>query len=192
MDEQGSNREVRGVRFRKLQIAWSATCGILFLLLVAQWVRSYSQWDQIYNPVSSETLILVESASGRVIFDWTIASPGATWRWHLTRPLSGEYWRGALQELQTKNRYNGFAGFGFYGNPWHTIFRAPYWFSVVLVAAFATMPWIRWSKHFSLRTLLIVMTLVALGLGFAAYVLSKETHFTDSQPASTFARPGRR
>ena len=50
----------------------------------------------------------------------------------------------------------------------------PCWFPVLLAAAVvATTPKIEWSKRFSLRTLLIVTTLVGMVLGWAAYVLRK-------------------
>jgi hypothetical protein len=41
----------------------------------------------------------------------------------------------------------------------------PHWALVSLFAIFAAAPWIHWSKRFSLPTLLIAMTLVAVGLG---------------------------
>jgi hypothetical protein len=43
------------------------------------------------------------------------------------------------------------------------VLGVPHWLAVVLTAAIAASVWIRW--RFSLRTLLIVMTLVAVGLG---------------------------
>jgi hypothetical protein len=47
---------------------------------------------------------------------------------------------------------------------------APYWFFVLFSGTAAVVPWIhevRW--HFSLRTLLIATTLVAVVLGLAVY-----------------------
>ena len=44
---------------------------------------------------------------------------------------------------------------------------APDWFLVVISASLATAPWIR--RRFSLRTLLIATTLVAIGLGFIVW-----------------------
>jgi hypothetical protein len=41
----------------------------------------------------------------------------------------------------------------------------PGWMPVVFIGALATIPWIPWSCHFSLRTLLIATTVVAVGLG---------------------------
>jgi hypothetical protein len=41
----------------------------------------------------------------------------------------------------------------------------PYWFLILLTATATAAPWIHWSKQFSLRTLLIATTLLAVGLG---------------------------
>jgi hypothetical protein len=46
---------------------------------------------------------------------------------------------------------------------------APFWFVALLAATSACTPWLRW--RFSLRTLLIAMTLVAMGLGLVVYAL---------------------
>jgi hypothetical protein len=43
---------------------------------------------------------------------------------------------------------------------------APHWFPLVIALSFVGVPWIRW--RFSLRTLLIATTLVAVGLGLIA------------------------
>src|SRR5437870_5732379 len=63
---------------RYLRIAFSATCLLACVLLIVLWVRSYSYWDELYNPISNKTLIVVESASGRVILESTGASPGSS------------------------------------------------------------------------------------------------------------------
>jgi predicted alpha/beta superfamily hydrolase len=61
---------------------------------------------------------------------------------------------------------------GFYAKfrPGRFDFDLPYWFVVLLSAIFALPPWIRWSKRFSLRALLIVTTLVAVVLGMIAWL----------------------
>jgi hypothetical protein len=41
----------------------------------------------------------------------------------------------------------------------------PYWFLVLLPAAFTAIPWIHWPKRFTVRALLIATTLVAAVLG---------------------------
>jgi hypothetical protein len=44
------------------------------------------------------------------------------------------------------------------------------WFVVILVAAAGVLPSLHWSKRFTLRTLLIATTLVAVVLGLIVYV----------------------
>jgi hypothetical protein len=49
-------------------------------------------------------------------------------------------------------------------------FIIPFWLPTVLAVASSAAPWLPWwSKRFSLRTLLIVMTLVALVLGLIVW-----------------------
>jgi len=47
------------------------------------------------------------------------------------------------------------------------VIRLPYFLLVALSAAAVAVPWLRW--RFSLRTLLIATTLVAVGLGWIVY-----------------------
>jgi hypothetical protein len=46
--------------------------------------------------------------------------------------------------------------------------RLPYWCLILISVAFAAVPWIHW--RFSLRTLLIATTLIAVVLGLIVYV----------------------
>jgi hypothetical protein len=43
--------------------------------------------------------------------------------------------------------------------------RTPIWIPSVALALLAGVPWIRWSKQFTIRTMLILTALVALALG---------------------------
>jgi hypothetical protein len=44
-------------------------------------------------------------------------------------------------------------------------FDVPYWMPTIAATTFAMLPWISWPNRFSLRTLLIATTLVAVLLG---------------------------
>jgi hypothetical protein len=50
------------------------------------------------------------------------------------------------------------------------ILEFPHWFATVVVAGLGALPWFRW--RFSLRALLIAITLVAAGLGLFVYAAS--------------------
>jgi hypothetical protein len=54
--------------------------------------------------------------------------------------------------------------FGFNLSDWHS-FVIPFWFLTTLTVSVAVAPWIHWSNRFSLSTLLIATTLIAVGLG---------------------------
>ena len=149
---------------RRLRIAVSVFFVVLTVCMCVMWVRSYWYWDQLYNPITNKHLVIVESASGRVIVRLTATSPGSSWIWHISRDLRGEYWGGPLKEWELANRDQGMGGFACYVTAWHTTYRAPYWFLVLPFTVLTAAPWLPWSKQFSLRTLFIVMTLIAVVL----------------------------
>jgi len=163
------------MRFRKLRIVWSVSWGIAAVLLCVLWARSYSWWDELYTPTSVERyyspasdsgVIIVESASGRVTVCCKTSS--GEWYWHVSLKLNGRYWNGEESEYRSK----GFAGFALYspGGSYHTL-RLPDWFLVLTSLGLAAMPWLRWARRFSLRTLLIATTLVAVILGLIGWLL---------------------
>ena len=52
------------IRFRSLQIAFSAFCGLMCILLIVLWVRSYWSADQVYGHVSAKKLLHFGSMCG--------------------------------------------------------------------------------------------------------------------------------
>ena len=62
-------------------------------------------------------------------------------------------------------RFKKHQGFG-----WWLDITIPHWFLIALSAAFAALPWLPWSNRFSLRTLLIATTVIALVLGMLIVV----------------------
>jgi hypothetical protein len=57
-----------------------------------------------------------------------------------------------------------------YNHTWNrTTLVIPYWFLVIFSIALTSAPWIHWSKSFSLRTLLIATTLIAVILRLIIY-----------------------
>lgn len=60
-------------------------------------------------------------------------------------------------------------GFGLARFTSHTAILVPHWFQVVVFVLIAAVPWSPWSRRFSLRTLLIATTLLAVVLGLAVW-----------------------
>jgi hypothetical protein len=149
-------------RIRGLRIAVSAVFGILCVLLVVMWVRSYSRFDLLEIRTISKSNFRVASASG-VIGVMGDANP-------ISLALTSE-WK--LYNVKVKNYQPMWGWYYSTRTPFGTIATVPYWFAILLclVAIVATSPWIRLSKRFSLRTLLIATTLISVvqGLG-AAYL----------------------
>ena len=145
-----------------LRIAFSATCLLACVLLVVLWVRSYWWWDTISWGITSKQGLQVSSQSGGTVIQYIDIS-GFTldlykWDLHCQRspdanpmPISG------IDEAS--------AGFYFV----HGMVALPYWFLVPVSAICACIPWTHW--RFTLRTLLIATTLVAVVLGLVVYAV---------------------
>jgi hypothetical protein len=143
------------MRFRKLRIAWSVFWGLACVLLIVLWVRSYWWDDYEHGPLIGRQ-VDIQSYQGRMtlaVFDppdtewefkvcklYDTSVPPSTPVWFFERLRSIRYW-----------------GIGF-----------THWFPTFVLAIIAALPWIRWSKRFSLRTLLIAPTLLAAALGLMA------------------------
>jgi hypothetical protein len=168
------------MRSRKLRIAWSIVCGTACLLLIALWVRSYWWKDSVSHtsgpakkPEQRVWAVCGQSCRGSMGIYATTIPPVY---YHLVRPGWGNY-----AELVYRNTpyLNSAVGetlpstLGFRWRPRNNGFVAsvPDWFPVLLSTALAAVPWIHWSKRFSLRALLIATTLVAVVLGLLVAML---------------------
>jgi hypothetical protein len=135
------------MRFRKLRIAWSVVWGVVAVLFVVLWVRSYSNVDAAYVAHSHSAI----SRQGTIYVDAGLSWTGAA--------TSHEFGWPALQWVVLKNNPEVAVKAGNVAFPVARL--------VLLTAACAPLSWI--SRRFSLRALLIAMTLVALGLGFVVW-----------------------
>ena len=136
-----------GRRFPKLRIAFSAVCGIVCLLLIVLWVRSYHLLDY-WN--YGERTVSIHSWSGWLSVD--IAE--------------------VPNELLLDIHSVYVAEFGFARQPYYVFLAAQHWFLVMLTAVLAAVPWLsKFKWRFSFRTLLIGMTLVAMLLGAVTWAV---------------------
>jgi hypothetical protein len=153
------------MRFRKLRIAWSVVCGIVCLLLIVLWVRSYWWYDAEVLRLRGDHVIQIDSKQGGVRFltfprvFGTILAKGHSSRWVGYEPLSTDQ---AMLDFGREK-----VAYGPNENWW--AYQAPHWFVALLSATLAAAPWIPYC--FSLRTLLIATTLVAVLLGAVIYAV---------------------
>ena len=147
------------MRFRKLRIAFSAVCGIACVLLFALWVRSYWQHDYLYQ-FNSNLYTGIES-------DWGIVSfKQLDFRVFPSRRHAIEAWTLAVIPPSAPDTNQHRFQWVWANMTGMLQVVVPHWFLVVSTATLATVPWVR---RFNLRTLLIVMTLVAAVLGLVVY-----------------------
>ena len=150
-----------GRTLRCLRIVFSATCFIACGLVLAALSRSNRSADI----VRGEFLVPYEliSVRGRLKLTRLDYSPSLGDPLVESYPVHEEAVSGenAAHTIENHVRhYSNDRGFGLYDR--HSI-MVPYWFAAVFAATLAGVPWIR--LRFSLRTLLIATTLVALILG---------------------------
>src|SRR4051812_49208277 len=148
------------MRFRKLRIAFSVTCSIAFVLLVVFWVRSYSLSTTTQILVTPQIRYYLHSLDGTV----------AIHRWYRSfraREFMPQFPKSEMSWLTTNK------GISITRNPAVGIesVSVSYWLLTLGTLAIGTVPWLHWPRRFTLRTLLIATTLVALVLGLAAYAL---------------------
>ena len=146
---------------RYLRIAFSATCLVACLFLIALWVRSYWWADHVVQVNGNSATTHVYSNLGIVGISRTTESAtqneftNAGWRYTVRSPAGREFplpkfeWYWANGEISV---------------------RLPTWLPAIAFVVAATALWIRWSNRFSLRTLLIATTLVAIVLGLIVWL----------------------
>jgi hypothetical protein len=160
------------MKHRKLRIAWSVAWGVVVVLLCVLWVRSYwlvnrSEWHATNMPV-----FFAESVAGRVLFgarqadEWDYKG----WWWKSESVEDAEHLRDLLY-FDPHDDHFEIAGFQLTRDSVGASLIAPYFFIVTAIAAIAAVPRLRWSKRFSLRTLLIATTLITVVLGIIVWML---------------------
>jgi hypothetical protein len=142
------------MKYRKLRFAWSVAWGLLGLLVVVLWWRSYSRLEEVMF-----RQLCLASFDGHVAYRWD--SPGPT--------RAFEFWSYEYDPTQSGAKRQ-ILGFRIVRSSDGLVVMSPTWFVLLLLSVLTVGPWTRWFRwHFSLRTLLITMTLVAVGLGWIVY-----------------------
>jgi len=126
------------MRFRKLRIAFSAVCGIVFVMTIVLWLKILPSWNVYARGGDGRMIVRLEH---RPIVKW--------FRWRsdpITFPTPPD----------APNRMPWFDV-----DFWPTFARlyTAHWFLAVLAGSFTILPWT--PRRFTLRGLLIAVTVVA-------------------------------
>jgi hypothetical protein len=161
-----------GMKYRKLRIAWSVGCGILCLLLIALWVRSYSWAEAFSLPITGKHLLGVGSAQGGMSLIKSEFVPGYyKSSWQFDRDSTTDPSIAKVYRPSNRPGFFGVLDLGVIVSSPFFVICFPYWFLVGVTMAMAAIPWRKRMWQFSLRTLLIGITVAAVGLGLAVWAL---------------------
>jgi hypothetical protein len=129
------------MKHRNFRIAWSVAWGVVAMLLVALWVRSFDAPELVRGYCGLTNFGFVSQDGELWVFIFTPGSYSPRWIWfpgpNRVTQLELDYWR----------------------NPWFV----PYWLPVISIGIVTAAPWL--PRRFSLRTQFIATTLFALVLG---------------------------
>lgn len=140
------------MRFRKLRIAWSIVLGVLGVMLIVLWVRSYRTQDVLH--IQRPRKCYIHSTCG--VFTSTFFPS-----FHDNAELE---WSSRDPNVPEHTWWFRYCPSGIYS--WYVI-TIPHWFVILISTIAAAIPWL--SRRFSLRTLLITITLVALALSLTTW-----------------------
>jgi hypothetical protein len=149
-------------RLRWLRIAWTSVCVLAAVLLCVLWVRSYWRCDFFGNGFTAISSNLGDIGCAY----WDDAVP-MTLGWH----LSG-HGQDAISPEQIRERPWISSRFKLNHGARRYSATVPHWFAVCVIMVAAAFPWVRRIPfRYSLRSLLIATTLVAVVLGLAAWAV---------------------
>jgi hypothetical protein len=144
------------MRYRKLRIAWSLIWGLVAVLLIMLWVRSYSYQQPLYAHFPVAGYLQIAGCEGviEIVVKDERLPPGLRFNDDAFRERTVLPW---LFRFTPPSRFGG----------WQINCNVPYWFAVVSGAVCSVVPWL--PSRFTLRTLLIATTLVAVVLGLVVW-----------------------
>jgi hypothetical protein len=150
------------MRFRNMRIAWSVAWGVLAALVVVLWVRSYFAGDAIRHDRKSRVYV-VSSSGGVVAIVRNIDS---------FRNIGEDNAAVAKRSVNyIMRRTHSAMGIDGHTDGLIAGIVVSHWVLVLASFIAAALPWlVRGDLRFSLRTLLIVVALVAVALALMAGV----------------------
>jgi hypothetical protein len=142
-----------GTRPFWIRVGISVFFGTLAIAMCASWARSYTWRDRVTIVAPFAFDVSGDSVQGRLYLHQRQKG--------LTKSIWWEVYD--VARYSTSSRYNNTIGFGW--NDW--LICLPYWFLSLVAIVLATTPLV--IHRFSLRALLIAVTLVAVVLGLAVW-----------------------
>lgn len=186
--ELGANY-VDGTKMKRvlhyLRIGWTVLFAVLCVLLIALWAGSYWQFQLVVFRMNLSNDLRLVLSKGQLAY--CVSTPYSDFnsgpkfriapsaylcrdkqlRW-LHYALDSTIGTDVQRNFEPNNRHRSLDG-SFDGR----IIVMPLWLLSVVLCVIAAAPWLPWSKRFSLRTLLIIITVIAFGLWFTVWMARK-------------------
>lgn len=153
---------------RWLRICWIAFWGTLAVLLVVLWGRSYFARDSVLV-VSEASWRYLTSARGEITFDRNVSEVSPTAQEFSFTSESGEDALSPVASLVPEKPPWSLIGIRFVWDRGDFVLCFPHWFGIAVGAALTALPSLRLARQFSIRTLLIAVTLVCVVLGLCVW-----------------------
>jgi hypothetical protein len=149
------------MRYRKLRIAWSVFWGLAAVFLIVLCVRSYFIRDTAWLP-TSKISVEMNSLCGRVVLvfpvdAYMLGNQFKTFHAKINRGDTSRFQNSILRIVVIRQLNL-------------TEIGIPFWCLILACVALVAAPWLQYQRKFSLRTLVIFTTLVAVGLGLMVWV----------------------
>jgi hypothetical protein len=149
------------MRYRKLRIAWSVVWGVVAVLLIVLWVRSYFVRDTAWLPTSRISAEM-NSLCGRAVLGFPVD----------TDMLGNQFktFHAKVNLGDTSRFENSILRIVVIRQPNLTEIQIPFLWPVLICMAFGAAPWLHYQRQYTLRTLLIVTSLVGVVLGLIVWL----------------------
>ena len=137
-------------------------------MLIALLVRSYSYYDSCDLHSGRSVMLRLISRKGVVLIaPWVFDDSGSqsTFDYHSISRAQAEAFQARTLRPPYELRPWKIAKHSYPPGAVEYDLLLPHWFLAVAATTLAAVPWIAWPRRFSLRTLLITTTLVAILLG---------------------------
>jgi hypothetical protein len=166
--------------FRRLLKIASILCIVACVASMAMWVRSYRSKDEWRGNVVGDRKASIASSAGRISLNEAVRDDApSSWRqeWEFENGSPQSRWKSPddpLQPRQSRPMANPVRkvpthfGIGGYFSWTDSQLKLPYWLLVLTCGSLAMIFQIRWPWHFTLRSLFIATTFLAIVLGMTA------------------------
>jgi hypothetical protein len=142
------------MRFRKLRIAWSLVWGLIAVLLIVLWMRSF-WWADNFGYQGATAARSVVSQSGWMYAGELYLNQSRGWR------------IGSTPVTDPIDLRRQFAVAYFDERPRFVCIAFPHWLLSLTLTLIAVAPWLSW--HYRIGTLLIITTFAAAMLGLITW-----------------------